>query len=285
MLEIQLFVVSKQGPLSIAISDSISSIHDVLTGWPIGAYTVLRTYQHYRFLSLDDHLARLEQAMSQLGWDENLPRSEIKKALHIVCSDYPYPDAQVRIDLLADDDPRMMRESKVLITLAPFESPPETIYRNGVLVGITSELSRQDPAVKSAKFVIQRRQYLEEHPDLYEVLLLDREGFVREGASSNFYGIRDGELWTASEGILPGTTRQIILEIASRSNIGICSDAIHQDDIQFLDEAAISSSSRGIVPVIEIDGMIIGSGRPGEIISRFIVAYRNYVIQAVKPAV
>lgn len=285
MLDIQLFVVGKQGSRPIAISDSISSIHDVLTGWPIGAYTVLRTYQHDRFLSLDDHLARLEQAMPQLGWDETFPSSEIKRSLHAVCSDYPYPDAQVRIDLLAHDDPRMMSESRVLIALAPFEPPPETIYRNGVVVGITSELSRQDPAVKSAEFVIQRRQYLEEHPDLYEVLLLDREGFVREGASSNFYGICDGELWTADEGILPGTTRQIVLEIASRLNIRICSNAIHQDDIQLLDEAAISSSSRGIVPVIKVDGMIIGSGRPGEIISRFIVAYRNYVIQAVKPAV
>jgi branched-chain amino acid aminotransferase len=178
-----------------------------------------------------------------------------------------------------------MSESKVLITLAPFEPAPERAYRNGVAVGTTSQLTRRDPAVKSAEFVIKRRQYLIEHSEIYEVLLLDGEGFVKEGASSNLYGVRDGELWTANDGILPGTTRQIILEIASRLDIGICHDAIHQDDIHLLDEAAISSSSRGIVPVVQIDGLIIGSGRPGEVISRLMTAYRNYVTQAVKPAV
>lgn len=281
----RLYALGRDGPWRIPLQDKAASIHDVLKGWPVGVYTVLRTYSHNKFLSLDEHLVRLERSISRSGWNSGLDHSAIRTALNQVCTEYPLADAMVRIDFLARHDWRLDEETRLLIAVAPFSPLPQHIYENGVVVGTSARLFRQDPAVKSAEFVNQRRDFLTKYPDLFEVLLVDQDGYVREGASSNFYGVCGGVIVTAQDGILPGTARQIVLQVASVLDIEVKLESVHLDQIPELEEAAISSSSRGVVPVIQIDDRSVGVGKPGAVVKQLMRGYQDHVERSIKPAI
>ena len=102
---------------------------------------------------------------------------------------------------------------------------------------------------------------------------------------SNFWAVRDGEVWTAGEGMLEGVTRKIILALLPELHIPVRLAAVRQDEVPELDEAAISGSSRALVPVVAIGGQQVGDGRPGPIFRRILDAYQEYVAGAVKTAV
>ena len=94
--------------------------------------------------------------------------------------------------------------------------------------------------------------------------------------SSNFYGIKDNELRTAGEDVLPGIAQLIVFTVAPQL-IVLRRDALHQSELSSLSEAFITSSSRGIIPVIEIDGEAVGDGAPGPRTMAIRRAYNHWV--------
>jgi D-alanine transaminase len=99
-----------------------------------------------------------------------------------------------------------------------------------------------------------------------EALLLD-DGFVREGASSSFFAVRGGRLVThpLDEHILPGVVRDHAISIALASKIRVDERPLREAELFDMDEAFITSTTQGIMPVAEIDGRVIGNARRGEI--------------------
>ena len=97
--------------------------------------------------------------------------------------------------------------------------------------------------------------------------------------TSNFFYIMNGKLGTARRNILLGVTRRIVLRVARGSGLDILYCPMKREKISALSEAFITSSSRGIVPVVRIDGMLVGEGVPGPVTKRLMVGYTNYVKQ------
>jgi branched-subunit amino acid aminotransferase/4-amino-4-deoxychorismate lyase len=223
--------------------------------------------------------------MAKLGWAYKIDQEVLRKTLHLVCTNYTYTDSRIRIDVLARPTPALDVESRLFIAQGPHVSLGEAVYKEGVQVGIAKHLKRPDPQVKSADFVMKRRSFLEKRSSLFEALLIDEQGYIIEGASSNFYAIKDGVLWTADRGMLEGTARTILIEVAKEMKIPIRYAAVHMDEIKRLNECGISSSSRDIVPVVRIDDQVIGNGLPGPLTRELLGAYRTYVKQAIMPAV
>jgi hypothetical protein len=120
---------------------------------------------------------------------------------------------------------------------------------------------------------------------IYEHLLLSESGYILEGTGTNFYGVREGVVWTAGEGVLEGITRRIILSLLPELDIPLRLEAVHVDDIGRLDEAALSGSSRALLPIVEIAGQKVGDGRPGPISRRILAAYQDFVAKNIRPAV
>ena len=98
---------------------------------------------------------------------------------------------------------------------------------------------------------------------IYDTLLLDENGNILEGLGANFYAVMNDTLRTANEGVLYGTSRQIVLEVAP-DVLPVVTEPVTTDDTPRLQEAFISSSSRTVLPVVEIDGVTIGDGTPGK---------------------
>lgn len=287
MDDLRLFAVTETGLQTLPVPEGATSFDDMYNGLALGVYSALRTFAHDKFLCLDAHLERTQHSMALLGWDYQLDESRLRQGLHQACTAYPLPDARVRFDVLAEPARQLGTESRVLIGLVPLTPLPPDVYERGVSVGYAHGLSRKRPLVKTADFALVRREYAVTHPEpvQYEYLILDESGFILEGGGSNFYGVRDGVVYTAGSGVLEGISRRIILDLLPGLGIPLRLQAVHRDEIGELDEAALSSSSRALVPVVEIEGQVVADGRPGPVTQRILAAYHAFVAAHIKPAI
>jgi len=279
--DIQLFAVTGDGsqPEPLPVPATAQTIHDAFAGLELGVYSALRTFEHNKFLGLADHLARTEKSMRLLGWQEPLNWGALCRVLHQVCTAYPHPEARVRFDVLAAPAAALGSDSRLLIGLAPMPPVPPILYEQGVVVDIVPALKRKNPLVKDASFVQARARLASPTSTAYEHLLLDNAGNLLEGSGSNFYAARHGVLYTAGTGVLEGITRKMVLQVAQAERIPVVLQAVNVADIPRLDEASLSSSSRGLIPIVQIAGQQIGAGKPGPITQRLWAAYQQ-VLQA-----
>ncbi len=283
--KLEFFAVLDDDVETVQIPEKEAIINALYSGLPLGVYTGMRTYEHNQFLHLEEHLTRLEESIAALGWDFQLNRKALRQALHRVCTGYKQLDARVRIDVLAAGEIQLATSGRVLISLSPYVPIPDSVYQNGVQVRIEAAIPRSQPEVKKAEFAVTRRKYLERDPSRYECLIVDSNRHIVEGTTSNFYGVRDGILWTAGSGVLEGIARMIILKLAGDAHIPVRLDPISVDDLVTLSESALSSASRGLVPIVQIGNQAIGDGLPGPITRKLIEAYRAYVVREITTAI
>lgn len=115
--------------------------------------------------------------------------------------------------------------------------------------------------------ILLRQEALDQ--DCAEAILV-RNGYVTEGAASNLFAVIDDELITPPKNneILPGITRDVILELAAANQIQYREDVIALEALQNASEIWVTSSTREIVPVIELDGSVVGTGKPGAVFNK-----------------
>jgi branched-chain amino acid aminotransferase len=228
---------------------------------PQGSYTTLRTYGRTGVIELESHLARLEDSARRLGQHVTLDHSRVRDLLCEILHGQTWeqsPESRVRLTVDCSN-----KVGELWISIEPLPMPSREQYQQGV-AAITRAMHRENPLAKDSAFIaasMDARALISEH--INEVLMVGPGGTILEGLSSNFFGIREGLLLTASEGILPGITRSLILEEASAAGVPVRLRAIPAGEVATLDEAFISSSSRGLLPLVELDGKPIGDGKPG----------------------
>jgi branched-chain amino acid aminotransferase len=149
----------------------------------------------------------------------------------------------------------------VFVSVEPFLPVPEHL-RVGV-VCVTLRIRRKNPGAKDTHFIATAAMaYGTLPPGAHEGLLVGEDGAILEGLSSNFFGIKDGVLLTEEGRVLPGITRNLVLEVAA-GVVPVSLVAVRSQDLPTLAEAFITSASRGILPVVRVDGVVIGEGHPG----------------------
>lgn len=220
-----------------------------------GVYTVCNTQGGGRVFRLDAHLDRLEESAARQGLAVHLPRRRVRLALRSMLDESGYDEMRLRLSV-----PRQA-PYELLIAIEPWRPPPDHLRREGVRCVIARGLARRDPAAKDSAWLQQRSRFTMP-PGCHEALLIGVEGSILEGLSSNFYAVADGELRTAADGALAGITRGIVLQLAP-AILPVNLSAPRLEETGLFDEAFISSSSRGLLPVVQIDDQVIGDGRPG----------------------
>ncbi len=224
---------------------------------PPGVYTTLRTYQHDRIVGLSAHLQRLIDSRAALHHTRSLDLALLRSALRAVIDREDLPAARLRLTAPHDDD-------AVYISIEPFETYPVDCYTRGVRCA-TTRLNRQTPTAKSTDFIApSRRLKAARDPDIHELLIVDNNDRILEGISSNFFAVLDGVLRTAGEGVLEGITRGLVLAEAQEV-LAVQLNPIGLTDLPQLGEAFITSSSREVMPIVQIDDQIIGKGLPGSV--------------------
>ena len=247
-----------------------STLDEVTQRLPEGYYSTFRTFDGgRRVLGLAAHLRRLYDPIAA----PEVNSSFLRQQLAVLLESIRPGEARIRAV--------MTRQGKVYLAIAPFALPPREIYENGVRVE-TTEIQRQHPRLKSTGFIgrsdAERKHIAQE--GIFEALLV-KNGKILEGMTSNFFYVvqRDGRprLCTAGEDILLGITRETVIEIARGRGLDVQIQPLELSQLGRIDEAFITSSSRGIVPVVRIDQARIGQGKPGPITTVLMESYEAYV--------
>ncbi len=280
---LELHAVTPGGPLPLPVRPEVRSAHELLDGLPLGVYSALRTFEHQRFLGLELHLDRTDRSMELLGWSERLDRASLRLALHRTASAYPAPDSFVRFDVLAEAPAALGIPYRTLLALSPHLPVPGSYLLQGVSVHFSS-LRRSRPLIKTASFVLERRPHPLGLQEAYESLLVDERGRILEGTSSNFLAIEGRTLRVAGDEALQGITQRFVMELASGMGLEVLRDPVHRDELPGLEEAFLTSSSRGIVPVVSIEEREVGEGRPGPWTRRLLEAYPGMARARARPA-
>ena len=243
----------------IRTAETLVSLEEAANLMPDGAYTTLRTYNHKEALRLEDHFLRLEETGRLVGCPLQLGRDSLRQALRLAIQVYP-ADQDVRLRLLIDLAEQPGAAWIAAERLLPLSADA---YTQGVKT-VTCSFVRQNPKAKLSKTMLGASDLRQGLPaDVNEALMLDSQGRFLEGLSSNFYIIRDGRLWTAQEGVLPGLTRQLVLDEARLAGLPLELAGYPLTDLPQAQEAFLTSASRAVLPVRQVDALLIGTGQPG----------------------
>lgn len=270
----------------IVLPDSIADLDAATTSLPGGAYTTLRTYQGDKVLCLKDQIRRLEQsarlAREPVQLNEGKLRTALAQALRRSRSTnataMENADLRLRLTLDLESHP-----GDLYIVIEPLEVPSPVAYRDGVAI-VTSTLERLLPEAKLTRFITRSRPIRQSLlAGINEAVMVNPQGFLMEGLTSNFFAVAQGEICTADKGVLAGITRELVLENAHRLGISISFQPVHISELANLQEAFITSSSRGVLPVCRVDSIQIGAGKPGLLTRRLKQAYDELILRLIEP--
>jgi branched-chain amino acid aminotransferase len=236
-----------------------------------GIYTLTITYNTTQTLMFNAHLDRLEDSAQH----ENIPlqydRIQLKSALRQMIVESGFGDVKFRVTVPWDTP------NELILTMEPFTPPSQTLIEQGARCMTSQEATRHNPTAKTTQWAHNRKKLESAMPEgIYHTFLVNQDGYILEGTSSNFYAILDGELRTAGEGVLEGISQRIVFQTHD-GIIPLRKDPVHVDDIPNFSEAFLTSSTRGIIPVIEIDGIVIGDGNVGAKTKRLRQAYQAWM--------
>jgi branched-chain amino acid aminotransferase len=251
------------------------SINDIAVLRGYSVFESLRTYNRRPF-RLDEHLARLYRSAELIEMTIPWSREYITDVIRDIIARNVYKHASIRLlvtggvsedGILPSDTPTLV----VMITQLA-ERDMERFSRGCKL--ITTKLQRISPEAKTANYIAAVRALKEAvRHDAADALFVNERGHVLEATRSNFFIFRGDTLVTPRKGILIGITRNVVLELA-RGRFAVEERPILLEELTLVDEAFITSSSKEITPVVQLDDLVIGDGRPGprtfELEQRFI---------------
>lgn len=236
----------------------------VLRGF--GVCDLMRTYKGVPYF-LREHVERLIHSAKEVDLKLHWSGDEIEQIILETLKQNPSVDeANIRVVITAgssSDFLTPMGYSRLLVLITPIPSIPAQWHEKGVKV-ITVPFQRDVPRAKSLSYIpatLALKQAAK--VNAVEALYVDPRGFVTEGTTSNLFAFMDNTLITAEDHVLKGITRKVILSL-SRNIFKIKLQTLHLNELLRADEVFISGTNKGIVPVVQIDETMIGSGTPGE---------------------
>jgi branched-chain amino acid aminotransferase len=250
-----------------------------------GLFETMRSYGG-RVFCLDRHLSRLARSAMVLGIGAALDTAELERAVYDTISANELTDARIRLTVTAGEGERSLSlpTSGSLTTMIVAEElvlPPSHAYENGiraVIVGGRRNSRSPLSGVKSIGYMeslLARSKAAAAGAD--EAVMLNERGLVAECSTSNIFIVAAGRLLTPSvdSGILPGITRDVVLELASGLGIETSECDVAVADLLDANEAFITNSVIEILPIVEVDKKPIGRGKPGVVTARLSEAYKE----------
>ena len=252
-----------------------------------GLFETMRAYEGHIF-RLERHLARLRHSAQTLGLANRLAAFDLEAACTATLEANKLKDARLRLTVSAGEgdatpDPSTCSSPTVLVTARNIVPLPSEKYELGFKAALSSLCrNSQSPLsrLKSACYmesILARMAARATRCD--EAILLNEQGYLAEGSTSNIFLTSNGKLITPSleSGILPGITRETVLEIARASNIKNVERQIELKELIEAEEAFVTNSILELMPLTWFDGKPIGTGKPGQLTKKLIAAYKELV--------
>jgi branched-chain amino acid aminotransferase len=242
-----------------------------------GVFEGIRSYRR-RVFKLKEHIDRLFESAQSIMLKIPLSKEQMIKAIVGTLKTNKLDDAYIRLVVTrgAGDlglDPRKCQQGATVIIIADkITLYPEKLYRDGLTI-VTVPTVRNlpealNPQIKSLNYLNNILAKIEAaNAGCDEAIMLDSLGYVAECTGDNIFVVKNGHLYTPPQcmGTLRGITRDSILEIARYNKIAAHEHVITRHEVYISDECFLTGTAAEVIPVVKVDGRIIGNGKPGKI--------------------
>lgn len=236
----------------------------ILRGY--GVCDIMRTYNGRPYF-LNEHILRLEHSAHKVGLSLPWTQEEIKEiVLQTLGLNHGIAEANIRIVVTGGSSPDFftpMGRPRLIVMVTPIKKLPYFWYTNGVKT-ITIRQEREVPEAKVTSYVqaaIALKKAAEENA--VEAIYVNQKDEALEGTTSNLFAFFKDLLVTPGQGILKGITRRVLLSLGHQL-FKVEERALKLEELLQADEVFITGTNKGVVPVIQIDGTLIGKGKPGK---------------------
>ncbi|MBX3180991.1 MAG: aminotransferase class IV [Polyangiaceae bacterium] len=279
-------LVSVNGRI-VAPEDAKVSVYDRGFLYGDSVFETLRTYERVPF-ALTEHLARLERSATLVAMELPVSLEQLQRELLEVLEAAGDQESYARLMItrgqgelgLAPSEAEALR----VILVEPLTPPPVAQRERGIAVTLYGARRATDATLaagaKVGNYLTSVLAMAEaRRAGAAEALIVDGEGQVLEGATSNVFVVKDGALITPpiSVGILPGITRAAVLALARELGIQARVAPLDVSALLAADEVFITSSIRELLGVVRVADQIIGDGKPGELTHRLHSAFQERV--------
>jgi branched-chain amino acid aminotransferase len=249
-------------------------------------YETLRTFRQKPFL-FSRHFERLKRSARAVFMDLPCSREQLfDGTLQTIKAAGHASEHRIRITITrgsgdVSPDPESCGPPSVIIFATPLSNLPAEVYDKGVEVIVSSFYrSRQLGDAKTGNLlrsVLALREA--KAAGAFEAITLTAEGKISDGITSNIALIQGSTLLTPSveSGILEGITRAVVLELAKRAQLTVVEGLLDLSEVEKSSELFLTSSTRGVVPIVRVAGKPVGTGQPGPVTRRLMEAYRREV--------
>ena len=249
-----------------------------------GIFEGIRAYNG-RVFKLKEHIDRLFSSAKAILLEIPISHAAMMKATVETIHANKLRDCYVRLIVTRGIgtlglNPRSCKKPSVIIIAGKIQVYPAEMYAVGmdiVTVPTVRNLhSALNPAIKSLNYLNNILAKIEaNNAGVEEAVMLNSEGFVAECTADNLFIIKDGKVFTPplSAGALYGITRQTVMELAEQSGISVSEPNLTRYDLFNADECFLTGTGAEIMPVVKIDGRVIGTGKPGPLTRQLVTEY------------
>ena len=241
-----------------------------------GVFEGIRSYGFLVF-KLKEHIDRLFESAHSIMLKIPLSKKEMAEAIIKTLKANGLKDAYIRIVISRGKgdlglDPRKCKQASVVIIADTIALYPKKLYDKGIEIvtvpTIRNLCEALNPQIKSLNYLNNILAKIEAiNAGCQEALMLDHLGYVAECTGDNIFVVKKGELYTPPQcmGTLRGITRDAILDIAKKNKIPTHEHVLTRHELFISDECFLTGTAAEIVPVVKVDGRVIGDARPGKI--------------------
>jgi len=246
-----------------------------------GAFVFLVTYGGKPFL-IDKHIERLLKSANYLEIENSWNPEQLKKLIiKTLEKNKNGKEKTIKVVItggISNDGIRQTGEPTLAVFVENREDYPRSYYSKGIKV-ITADYIRHDPEIKNLdyRFAIKALKRAKKGIVAEVIYTNKKTTEVYEGTRSNLFLIKNGIIYTPKNGVLNGITRSLVIKLGNGIT-KVREKKIKIDELYNADEIFITSTTKQIMPVIQVNEQKIGKGKPGNITKRLVKKYKEFII-------
>src|SRR2546422_4502259 len=255
-----------------------------------GVYETLRTYNGQPFL-FERHMQRLRRSAGMLALSVPLDDAAIDARFRETMraaklGDAPDREAYIRILVTRGIgeltyDPAATPDPSIVVIVKPHVAPSREVFERGVTVALVPIVRNHpgsvNPLIKSNNRLNNALAMQEAfRRGGFEGVMRNYKGELAECTQSNLFIVKNGAAISPpiDAGLLPGITRAFLFEVGAEAGIPVREAVLHDEDLFGADESFLTSTTREVVPIVQVHDRKIGTGTPGPVTQAFHDGYR-----------
>eukprot|EP01067_Filipodium_phascolosomae_P004877 Filipodium_phascolosomae@DN2856_c0_g1_i1.p1 len=261
--------------------ECVLSVKDLAVLRGFGVFDYTRTYNKKPF-HLSDHLRRFHRSGDSIGLKITESVSELSAIMKECVKRNPqHAELGLRIVYSGGETEDSITPTegrgKLIVVVTAFNDYPESRFTEGVKV-ITRNVERFRPETKSTNYLTAVAFNQEaKQAGAVETLYVDNDKRILEGTTSNIFFINNGKLITPGANVLIGITREVVMKLGKECGFTVEKGDVFYSDLSNISQAFLTSSTKEVMPVVKIDDITIGDGKPAKETLTLLNKFREYI--------